>query len=721
MEEYGDKRREKKGNLEENVRKQEGEKRKLGKEERGGNTRLNKIEKGNWRGKLGEREKGSVKERGKLGNNVGKMEEGKRKLGKGEGGGKTNLHIGEKEIKIGKLGGKEKGSGKGEKEGKAVKEVKRKGKDLVVNGNKAGSLGRREEKGLEKEEREKREKSRKIIKMGNHIEELGEEGERGLAIRLININGFTRIKNVMFEELFFSKGMGVNILCLTETKNTFDKVDISGRLKYHATRRERGGRRGGGLQVIYPDDERIVLDKVENDSSEILELDGTIYGMDIKMVIVYMDTRKNTKGDEANKKIRKKLEKIIENNDRDGLMIMGDFNGHIKWWDGKEDDKNGGMLLEWIQDYGLIMLNMDDRCIGKYTWSRGENKSVIDYMMVNSRVYDKFVGMEIDEEKLIYGDSDHHMMSMYLKMREERECFKKVRWEEVEFYTKDKEALEKMRIELEEEWRLGNIENKQEEERSVVEKANQVLKRKIRRKVGRKKKEKEKVWMTDEIRKGIKERQRINRELRNCVKEDRRKILERKFKDQKHRVGKMVRDGIERYEIELTRQIRMNGGRGKNGEDMWYWINKIRGKEGKVGSGDKIFGEDGKEMDSTEGWEKVVSLFGGIYKTGEEKANPIYGGRWNADSKEDLEKRYEEEKKRGEGGHMEMPLMEIDDLGVELGKLKEGKAAGLNKIKGEVYKELGKSEICKEVMVKGYNKVIRGGEIPGGGTKQGQN
>merc|ERR1711915_650002 len=97
----------------------------------------------------------------------------------------------------------------------------------------------------------------------------------------------------------------------------------------------------------------------------------------------------------------------------------------------------------------------------------------------------------------------HHMMSMYLKMREERECFKKVRWEEVEFYTKDKEALEKMRIELEEEWRLGNIENKQEEERSVVEKANQVLKRKIRRKVGRKKKEKEKVWMTDEIRKGI--------------------------------------------------------------------------------------------------------------------------------------------------------------------------------------------------------------------------
>ena len=48
----------------------------------------------------------------------------------------------------------------------------------------------------------------------------------------------------------------------------------------------KGGKEGGGLQVIYPDDERVVLDKVENDCTEILELDGIIYGMDIKMVIV---------------------------------------------------------------------------------------------------------------------------------------------------------------------------------------------------------------------------------------------------------------------------------------------------------------------------------------------------------------------------------------------------------------------------------------------------
>ena len=51
----------------------------------------------------------------------------------------------------------------------------------------------------------------------------------------------------------------------------------------------------------------------------------------------------------------------------------------------------------------------------------------------------------------------------------------------MEFFTKDEEALEKMRMELEEEWTTRNIDNKQEEEKSEVDKANKVLMRKIRR------------------------------------------------------------------------------------------------------------------------------------------------------------------------------------------------------------------------------------------------
>ena len=53
--------------------------------------------------------------------------------------------------------------------------------------------------------------------------------------------------------------------------------------------------------------------------------------------------------------------------------------------------------------------------------------------------------------------------------------------------------------------------------------------------------------MTVEIREGMKEIQRLNRELRKCVTEDKRKILDKKYKEQKQRVGKMVRDGMERY------------------------------------------------------------------------------------------------------------------------------------------------------------------------------
>ena len=65
---------------------------------------------------------------------------------------------------------------------------------------------------------------------------------------------------------------------------------------------------------------------------------------------------------------------------------------------------------------------------------------------------------------------------------------------------------------------------------------------------------------------------------------------------------------------------------------------------------------------------------------------------------------------------MEEPVMGEENMKEELENLKEGKAAGINKIKPEVYKELNNSKICKEVMRNGYNKIIRGGKYQGVGN-----
>ena len=61
---------------------------------------------------------------------------------------------------------------------------------------------------------------------------------------------------------------------------------------------------------------------------------------------------------------------------------------------------------------------------------------------------------------------------------------------------------------------------------------------------------------------------------------------------------------------------------------------------------------------------------------------------------------------------METPIMSDEDIKEELEDLEEGKAAGIDKMKPELYKELGKSKFCREIMKRNYNTVIKKGEIP---------
>ncbi len=74
------------------------------------------------------------------------------------------------------------------------------------------------------------------------------------------------------------------------------------------------------------------------------------------------------------KKMRKDLEKIIENNEKEGLIITGDFNDHLRMIDGRPDNENGKMLIEWVEKYGLIILNLDEKCEGKYTRIQKDKK-----------------------------------------------------------------------------------------------------------------------------------------------------------------------------------------------------------------------------------------------------------------------------------------------------------------------------------------------------------
>ena len=56
------------------------------------------------------------------------------------------------------------------------------------------------------------------------------------------------------------------------------------------------------------------------------------------------------------------------------------------------------MLLEFAERWGLLILNCDSRCRGVYTKSVRNERSVINYIMVNECTYRYFRLMEIDED-----------------------------------------------------------------------------------------------------------------------------------------------------------------------------------------------------------------------------------------------------------------------------------------------------------------------------------
>ena len=133
------------------------------------------------------------------------------------------------------------------------------------------------------------------------------------------------------------------------------------------------------------------------------------------------------------------METKIENNDKEGLMIVGDFNGHINLLEQRKTDYNGQMVMDWMAEYNLTLLNMDERCEGLYTWKRGKQRSAIDFMLVNRKMYEMFEKMTIDENREKVDLSDHSLMSAEFDMM--GRCIGKEITIIKEGYKKDKESL----------------------------------------------------------------------------------------------------------------------------------------------------------------------------------------------------------------------------------------------------------------------------------------
>ena len=100
------------------------------------------------------------------------------------------------------------------------------------------------------------------------------------------------------------------------------------------------------------------------------------------------------------------------------VMVMGDFNGRIGLGRGGDEvvNRNGRRLLNWCGECDLEIVNAGMKCEGKWTWSRGDKRSTIDYMLIGREDEWRVSGMKVDDEGVMDVGSDHCVLEMWLQM-----------------------------------------------------------------------------------------------------------------------------------------------------------------------------------------------------------------------------------------------------------------------------------------------------------------
>ena len=175
----------------------------------------------------------------------------------------------------------------------------------------------------------------------------------------------------------------------------------------------------------------------------------------------------------------------------------------------------------------------------------------------------------------------------------------------------------------------------------------------------------------------------------------------------------MIRNAKSLHELKTTEHILKD----KKGKKLWEHINKLSGKKSKVKE-IKIYSKEGNLLEKNDVIKDIKDTWHEIYKSGRKELTPIQSGTWKEQEIESIEQEYRErrEKDRIEKGKIwiEGTRQEYTESKLKKGikRLKEGKSAGPDKVKAEIYHSMEKNQTCKEVLKENFNKIITEKDIP---------
>ena len=109
----------------------------------------------------------------------------------------------------------------------------------------------------------------------------------------------------------------------------------------------------------------------------------------------------------------KEIRRGIHDSSEDELIfILGDFYAHLEIIGDQDVNYNGRIVL------GMILLNDTEKCKGIYTWGRGDQKSAIDFILLNTLADKLCQEMNIDEKQEKFDLSDHNLIDISLKLND---------------------------------------------------------------------------------------------------------------------------------------------------------------------------------------------------------------------------------------------------------------------------------------------------------------
>ncbi len=158
---------------------------------------------------------------------------------------------------------------------------------------------------------------------------------------------------------------------------------------------------------------------------------------------MYFSVEKEAKDKARNLNRRADIERKMDSIKDESFIIQGDFNGHLGFLGSQKCNDNGN-------NHNLTLLNLKDKCNGTYTWRRNDQKSAIDFVLVNQAMYRLFEEMAIDETNDIVDISDHNLLSTKFTFKNNGGThFKSNKWITRVKYSKDPKALEEFKNKVE--------------------------------------------------------------------------------------------------------------------------------------------------------------------------------------------------------------------------------------------------------------------------------